>query len=128
MTDPTARAILRPRPAMLLALLGAAAVVGLAVSLASWGFLEGVHQIQQGVFVDLPRDLGYSDGAPVWWPLPVLVLAGLVTAFAIERLPGTGGHSPAGGAAAGPPRPNQAPGRALAAAATIGLGVVLGPE
>jgi H+/Cl- antiporter ClcA len=113
---------------MLLALLGAAAVVGLAVSLASWGFLEGVHQIQQGVFVDLPRDLGYGDGAPVWWPLPVLVLAGLVTAFAIERLPGIGGHSPAGGLATGSAQPIELPGVLLAAAATIGLGVVLGPE
>src|SRR3954469_14197679 len=128
MTDPTAPASPRPRPAMLLALLGAAAVVGLAVSLASWGFLEGVHQIQQGVFVDLPRDVGYSDGAPVWWPLPVLVLAGLVTAFAIERLPGIGGHSPAGGLATGSAQPIELPGVLLAAAATIGLGVVLGPE
>jgi chloride channel protein, CIC family len=98
------------------------------VSFASWGFLEGVYQIQQGVFVDLPRDLGYEHGAPVWWPLPVLGLAGLVTAFAIERLPGTGGHSPAGGLATGSTQPIELPGVLLAAAATIGLGLVLGPE
>src|SRR3954464_13981533 len=137
MTDPTAPAGPRPRPAVPLAALrpapgggppGAAGVVGLAVSLAAWGFLEGVHQIQQGVFVDLPRDVGYSDGAPVWWPLPVLVLAGLVTAFAIERLPGIDGHSPAGGLATGSTQPIELPGVLLAAAATIGLGVVLGPE
>jgi H+/Cl- antiporter ClcA len=115
----------RPRPALLLAV---AAVVGLVVSLASWGFLEGIHQIQQGVFVDLPRDLGYDDGAPLWWPVPVLGVAGLITAFAIDRLPGTGGHSPAGGLATGVTQPVELPGVLLAAAATIGLGVVLGPE
>jgi H+/Cl- antiporter ClcA len=113
---------------MLLALLAVAAIVGLVVSFASWGFLEGVHQIQEGVFVDLPRELGYDDGAPVWWPLPVLALAGLVAAFAIGRLPGHGGHSPAGGLATGRTRPIELPGVLLAAAATIGLGVVLGPE
>ena len=33
-----------------LVLLALAAVVGLAVSLAAWGFLELVHQVQVGVF------------------------------------------------------------------------------
>jgi H+/Cl- antiporter ClcA len=116
------------RPAVLLALLAVAAVVGLVVSFASWGFLEGVYQLQQGVFVELPRELGYDEGAPVWWPLPWLALAGLVTAFAIDRLPGTGGHSPAGGLSTGVTQPIELPGVLLAAAGTIGLGVVLGPE
>jgi hypothetical protein len=58
----------------------------------------------------------------------VLALAGLVAAFAIGRLPGHGGHSPAGGLATGRTRPIELPGVLLAAAATIGLGVVLGPE
>jgi chloride channel protein, CIC family len=128
MADAAASANPRPRPAMLLALLAAAATVGLVVSFASWGFLEGVHQIQEGVFEDLPREVGYDDGAPVWWPLPVLAIAGLVAAFAIVRLPGQGGHSPAGGLGTGTTRPIELPGVLLAAAATIGLGVVLGPE
>src|SRR3954471_9583814 len=128
MADDTAPANSSPQPAMLLALLGVAAVVGLAVSFASWGFLEGVHQIQVGVFEKLPREVGYDNGAPVWWPLPVLALAGLITAFAIERLPGQGGHAPAGGLATGFAQPIELPGVLLAAAATIGLGVVLGPE
>ena len=128
MADATAPASPSPQPAMLLALLAVAAVVGLVVSLASWGFLEGVHQIQEAVFVDLPRDLGYENGAPVWWPLPVLALAGVIAAFAIERLPGHGGHSPAGGLATGSTQPIDLPGAMLAAVATIGLGVVLGPE
>jgi H+/Cl- antiporter ClcA len=117
-----------PRPAMLVALLVIAALVGVVVSLASWAFLESVDQIQQGVFDDLPRALGYDGGAPVWWPLPVLALAGLVVAFAIVRLPGRGGHPPAGGLTTGLTQPVALPGVLLAAAATIGLGVVLGPE
>jgi chloride channel protein, CIC family len=112
------------------ALLSLAAVVGVIVSLAAWSFLELVHQIQQGVFVHLPSDLGYDRGAPLWWSLPVLGLAGVIVAFAIARLPGRGGHIPAEGLAVGggPTPPIQLPGIMLAAFATIGLGVVLGPE
>ena len=81
------------------------------------------------VYEDLPHDLGYEH-VPLWWPLPWLALAGLLTAFAIERLPGRGGHVPAEGLKAGgtPPGPVEFPGVLLAAAATLGLGLVLGPE
>jgi H+/Cl- antiporter ClcA len=106
-----------------------AAVVGAIVSLAAWGFLELVHEIQQWVFTDLPDALGF-DAVPSWWPLPVLALAGLITAFAIERLPGRGGHVPADGLSTGgrPTQPIELPGVMLAALATLGLGLVLGPE
>ncbi len=116
------------RSRQFVALLLIAAVVGLVVSFAAWGFLELVHQMQVGVFTDLPRDLGYENGAPLWWYLPVLGLAGLVTAAAIERLPGTGGHLPAEGLKTGFTEPVELPGVLLAAFASIGLGVVLGPE
>jgi H+/Cl- antiporter ClcA len=96
-----------------------AALVGLVASLAAWAFLELVHQIEVGVFY---------DGAPTWWPLPVLAVAGLIVAFAIVRLPGTGGHVPAHGLNPGVTQPIELPGVILAAIATIGLGVVLGPE
>src|SRR6476661_10642132 len=81
--DPTST-MLSKRFAALLVL---AALVGVVASLAAWGFLELIYQIQQEVFTHLPKDLGY-DGAPLWWSLPVLAIAGLVTAFAIARLPG----------------------------------------
>jgi H+/Cl- antiporter ClcA len=111
-------------------LLSIAAVVGVVVSLATWCFLELIDQIQRGVFVHLPSDLGYHGGAPEWWPLPVLAIAGVLVAFAIDRLPGQAGHIPANGlaAAGGPALPIELPGIMLAALATIGLGVVLGPE
>ena len=96
-----------------------AALVGLVASLAAWASLELVHQIEVGVFY---------DGAPTWWPLPVLAVAGLIVAFAIVRLPGTGGHVPAHGLNPGVTQPIELPGVILAAIATIGLGVVLGPE
>jgi H+/Cl- antiporter ClcA len=118
----------RPGGRALLGLLALSAVVGLAVSFAAWGFLEGIHQIQVGVFEKLPDALGYDDGAPTWWPLPVLAIGGVITAFAIQRLPGTGGHNPAEGLSMGVTTPVELPGVLLAALASIGLGLVIGPE
>src|SRR4051794_26116511 len=121
------RALIRTRQYHVLLVL--AALVGLLVSAASWLFLELVYAIQVGVYDDLPGDLGY-DTAPWWWPLPWLALAGALTAFAIQRLPGRGGHVPAEGLKAGgpPTRPVDLPGVLLAALATLGFGLVLGPE
>ncbi len=121
-------ATLRSRGFVVLLLL--AAIAGVVVSLAAWCFLELVNQIQRGVYVHLPSDLGYHDGPPLWWSLPVLALAGLIAAFAIERLPGEGGHVPANGlsTAGGPTLPSVLPGVLLAAFASIGLGLVVGPE
>src|SRR5205823_249299 len=124
--QPDPAAILRSR--RYIGLLVLAAIVGLLVSLVSWGFLELVHQIQVGVFKDLPGDLGYHNGPPLWFYLPVLAIAGVVAAFAIVRLPGNGGHVPADGLNAGATEPASLPGVVLAALATIGLGIVLGPE
>jgi H+/Cl- antiporter ClcA len=123
--DPTA--LIRSRQYRVLLVL--AGLVGLVVSTASWGFLELVHVIQNAVYDDLPDALGY-DAAPAWWSLPWLALAGLLTALAITRLPGRGGHVPAEGLKAGgaPTTPVELPGVLLAATATLGLGLALGPE
>ena len=110
------------------ALLVFSALIGILVSLASWCFLEGIHALQQWVFKDLPGELGFA-AAPWWWPLPVLFVAGVIIAVAIARLPGSGGHKPSQGLKAGPAtQPIELPGVLLAAIATIGLGMVLGPE
>ena len=106
-----------------------AAIIGVVVSLVSWGFLELIYYLQHGIYKHLPGDLGFSS-VPVWWPLPWLALAGLLTAIAITRMPGAGGHVPADGLKPGgaPTRPIDLPGVLLAALASIGLGLVLGPE
>ena len=123
--DPTA--LIRSREYRVL--LVVASFVGLIVSAASWCFLELVYVLQTGVYEDLPGTLGF-DTVPAWWPLPWLALAGLLTAIAIQRLPGEGGHVPADGLKTGGPlmRPIELPGVLLAAAATLGFGLVLGPE
>ena len=105
-----------------------AAIVGVLVSLASWGFLQLTHELQPWVYQDLPTGLGFKS-TPSWWPFPVLAVAGLAVALAITRLPGHGGHEPSKGLQAGPPtKPLELPGLLLAAIASIGLGLVLGPE
>jgi len=121
--DPAA--ILRSK--RFLVLLALASAVGVVAALAAWGFLELVYYLQQWVFTDLPEAVGYGD-APDWWSLPILAVAGLITAFAIARLPGRGGHIPADGLDPAPTQPIELPGVILAGLASIGLGLVLGPE
>ena len=104
------------------------AVVGVVVALATWCFLEAIYQIQQELYTHLPHALGY-DNAPKWWPLPILAIGALLAGLAITRLPGNGGHVPADGlAVGGAPRPVTLPGVLFAGMATIGFGLVLGPE
>ena len=104
-------------------------VVGVVVSFATWGFLELIDQITKELYTHLPNALGYHHGPPVWWPLPILGIAGVIVALAITRLPGNGGHIPARGLAAGqPPTVAELPGIVLAGLVAVGFGVVLGPE
>ena len=117
------------RSKQFIGLLVAVAIIGVIVSIAAWGFLEAIYQIQQELYVHLPHALGYQSGPPKWWPLPVLALGALIVAVAITRLPGEGGHIPAKGlSTGGPAGPASVPGVVLAGLATIGFGLVLGPE
>jgi H+/Cl- antiporter ClcA len=123
-TDP--RALLRSRSYLQLLIL--AAVFGVPVSAAAYGFLKLVSYLQQEIFTHLPHGLGFST-EPVWWPLPVLAVGGILAGLAIKYLPGNGGASPADGFKMhGPPTPVQLPGVFLAALATLICGAVLGPE
>src|SRR3954468_944825 len=122
--DPAA--LLRTRSYVQLLLL--AAIIGVPVSCVAYGFLWLVSQLQDALFSDLPDRLGYAT-APDWWPIPVLAVGGLLTAGAIRRLPGTGGHHPADGFKPGGALPPvELPGVMLAALATLSFGAVLGPE
>ncbi len=104
-----------------------AGLIGVAVSVAAWAFLTLVPWIQDAVFTDLPDGLGF-DEAPWWWSLPVLAIAGMITAWAIARMPGAGGGIPANGLSAGVTQPSALPSVLLAGLATLGLGLVLGPS
>ncbi len=111
-----------------LALLVLAAVIGVPVSAAAFGFLALVSHMQGWIFASLPKAVGFGS-EPLWWPIPWLMLAGVLVALTIRYLPGTGGHSPADGfKAGGAPSPSELPGVVLAALATLCLGPVLGPE
>src|ERR1700730_8196249 len=120
-------ALLRSRS--YLSLLVLAAIVGVPVSAAAYFFLALVSKLEGWIFTDLPHGLGFH-AEPLWWPIPPLVLAGILVSLTIRYLPGQGGHSPADGfkAGAGAPTPIELPGIVLAALATLSLGVVLGPE
>ena len=106
-----------------------AALIGAPISAAAWGFLWLVDELQDWLYTDLPGDLGF-DGAPMWWPLPLLALAGLLVGLTIRYLPGKGGESPADGftPGRGAPSPIELPGIFLAALAGLSLGAVIGPE
>ena len=85
-------------------------ILGIPISAVAYGFLALVAKIQSYLFDDLPHDL-FTGGAPAWWPVPWLVLCGLLTALTIRYLPGNAGHSPAFGfkAGGGPPATGSCP-------------------
>ncbi|MFR9795074.1 chloride channel protein [Streptomyces sp. MS06] len=122
---PAAREVLhRPgyRRLLLLCLL-----LGVLIALASFFFVSLQHGVQRGVWEALPEAVGY-DRAPWWWPMPALLLAGLIAAPIITRLPGGGGHLPVNGLGGPSLGPEALPGVVVSALTTLPLGVVLGPE
>lgn len=123
---PDPRTVIRTRSyAVLLVIV---AILGVPISAVAFGFLALVHELQNLTYEDLPHALGF-DGTPTWWPVPLLAVAGLLTALSIRHLPGTGGHKPAEGLVnTGAPTAAELPGVALAALASLGLGAVVGPE
>jgi len=119
-------AVLRSRAYV--GLLVVAAVLGVPIAAAAYGFLALVDWLQKELFIHLPHGLGFS-AAPAWWPLPMLVIGGVLAALAIRHLPGNGGPSPAAGFGVHPPpTPIQLPGVILAALASLAFGAVIGPE
>ena len=119
--------VIRSKP--YIAALVLAAVLGVPISAIAYGFLALVAAVQRYIFDGLPNQV-LGGPAPAWWPVPWLVLCGLLTALTIRYLPGTGGHSPAFGFKTGgaPPSGRELVGIVLAALTTLSLGAVLGPE
>ncbi len=131
--DPAAGAAADPmallRSRSYLQILVLAALIGIPVSAVAYFFLKLVALLQHWFFTTLPKEIGFS-GTPVWWPLPLLAIAGVLVGATIQYLPGTSGHKPAEGfkAGGGAPTGAELPGVILASLATLSLGVVLGPE
>jgi H+/Cl- antiporter ClcA len=123
-TDPAT--LLRSRSYVGLLVLGA--IVGVPVAFIAFFYLKSVNEAQQYLFTTLPNDLGFH-GEPMWWPLPLLALCGVLVGLTIHYLPGPGGHEPANGFQFAGPAPGiELPGIILASFATLALGAVLGPE
>jgi chloride channel protein, CIC family len=103
-----------------------AALLGVPVAFAAVLFQTAIHDVIHLVWEVIPEEFGWSE--PSWWYV-VLVpgLAGLLVAAAV-RLPGHGGHSPLEGLGADPIPPIVLASILPAALATLGLGLVLGPE
>ncbi|MBW5482413.1 chloride channel protein [Streptomyces bambusae] len=102
-------------------------LLGIPVSLAAFWFLSGLHALENWVWEDFPHAFGY-DTAPWWWPLPMLLVAGVCVGLIVSHFPGAGGHIPAAGLHAGGPGAAALPGVVLAAVFSLPLGAVLGPE
>ena len=117
---PDPQALLRSRGYVQLLVL--AAILGVPISAAAYGFLALVDKLQDWIFTDLPEALGFA-AAPTWWPLPLLALAGVLVGLTIRYLPGHGrplaGRRVSQGG--GRCRPLGAPRRVLAALAGLAL-------
>jgi H+/Cl- antiporter ClcA len=116
--DPQARSYLRT--------LIVAGLLGAPVAFAAVLFQTAIHDVTHVVWDVVPDWLGESE-PPTWYVILVPAVGGLLVAAAL-RLPGHGGHTPLEGLGMGDVRLAYLPGILLAALATLGFGLVLGPE
>lgn len=110
-----------------LLLLVVVGVLGIPLSLAAFGFLVAVHELEHVVWESLPTAFGY-DAPPSWWPILTIGVAGLLVGLTVRYLPGHGGHVPAAGFGGEAAEPSMLPGVVLAAVASLVGGAVIGPE
>lgn len=104
-----------------------AALLGIPLSVAAFGFLVAVHELEHVVWETAPDALGFEE-LPAWWPIVTIGVAGVLVALAVKHLPGHGGHVPAAGLGAGATPPRDLVGILFAAAASLVGGAVVGPE
>ena len=124
--SPDPMAMLRTRSYLQLLVL--AGLVGIPVSAVAYGYLKLVGVLQNWLFTSLPKELGFA-GTPLWWPLPLLAVAGVLVGATIIYLPGSGVTSrPRGSRPAVHPHRSNCPGSSWPPLATLSLAVVLGPE
>jgi H+/Cl- antiporter ClcA len=96
------------------------------VALAAAGFMSLTHGLTTLAWTTIPDGAGWT--APPWWyVVAVPAIAGLLVAVCM-RLPGRAGEPAVAGIALGPLSALRLPSALLAAVASLGLGLVLGPE
>ncbi|MFD4142705.1 chloride channel protein [Streptomyces sp. NPDC058572] len=103
------------------------ALIGVPVSLLAFWFLVVLHQLEHLMWAGLPESLGW-DTPPWWWPLPLLLVSGILVGLVVTHMRGAGGHLPAAGLNPSSPGAAALPGVILAALFSLPLGAVLGPE
>lgn len=103
-----------------------AALLGFPIAVAALLFQSAVHHVIHIVWTDVPEELGWSEPAG-WYVVLVPCVAGVLVALSL-RLPGNGGHSAIEGMSVTPVAPFHLVSILPAALASLGLGLVLGPE
>jgi chloride channel protein, CIC family len=113
-------------PREYLRVLAIAALLGPPVAILSAGLMAAIHGVTTLAWTDIPDAAGWSS-PPAWYVLVVPVVGGAIVALAL-RMPGHGGHSAVGDLSMEPLSPLGLVSALLAALASLGLGLVLGPE
>jgi len=113
-------------PSAYLRILIAAALLGLPAAAVAVAFTSLVHGLIELLWQTLPEDAGWD--APPWWYVLLVPTVGGALVAATLRLPGHGGHSARDGLGLEPAPPLHLVSILGAALATLGFGMVLGPE
>jgi H+/Cl- antiporter ClcA len=103
-----------------------AALLGPPVAIAAAGLMAAIHGVTELAWTDIPDAAGWS-APPAWYVLLVPLLGGAIVAVTL-RMPGHGGHPAVGDLSLEPLPPLGLVSAMLAGLATLGLGLVLGPE
>jgi H+/Cl- antiporter ClcA len=103
-----------------------AALLGPPVAIAAAGLMAAIHGVTELAWTEIPDAAGWSS-PPAWYVLLLPVIAGALVAVAL-RMPGHGGHAASGDLSLEPLPPLGLVSVLLAALASLGLGLVLGPE
>jgi H+/Cl- antiporter ClcA len=115
-----------PAPLEFATTLGLAVVVGLAATFGAVLFMACQHGITLLLWTEIPDAANWST-PPGWYVVVVPTVGGALVAAAL-LLPGRGGHSAVKGLSMDALTPAELPSALLAALATLGFGLVLGPE
>jgi chloride channel protein, CIC family len=115
-----------PSPREYLRVLVVAAALGVPAALGAAGLMAAIHGVTTLAWTDVPDAAGWTS-PPAWYVIVVPALGGLLVALAL-RLPGHGGHPAVGDLGLDPLPPIGVLSALAAGLASLGLGLVLGPE